>query len=860
MKNFGIIVHNHLENNREITTKTGLIRSLRSFYTSNELAIQSSYQVHDSIATSFIITANYEDSEYQMFINRFNEIGNFHSNKERTPAKHCEKNMWLIKPAALNQGKGIEVCRTLKEIVKSFRSKPINSLWVIQKYIEKPLLFKGRKFDIRIWAVATGKHEFFYYRHGYLRTSSSEYDTQATDNYIHLTNNCLQKYGENYGMYEKGNTLSFKDFQDYLDTEFPIYNLDFNRDFLPRIKDLMIDAYLSGKKNMHKSKRKSVFEFLGFDFLIDEDFRVWLIEVNTNPYLGIPNDYIDKLLPLMLDDLLDITLDHYIPPKVPRDRVDNDFELLYAEYGSAFSREGLNQRQNYSTPMYPKSELAQVPMCKQNTNNKNDEDPPKPIVKDLLQTIKHIVENSTTQEISEFTEITSRVMSQINNWELLSEEQLSKSLQALQIIAVGNGAAALIDSDHINSIFSLLNSENVSENTQTALLEAAILAWHNMKFRKEIVKKGIIPLLVSLALSSSCTALRDISFKGLQSLCTNPTKGVYIPGKSREHTIIKEKFLFEGGVLGLMKIAKNLGENEDMKEKVEEIMKVLNFEYHIIDWETLRSLIEKTLNGQHILPSVLDKDFLAYAKEKIEESNNAKRAEIRSRLERDKARKEEEDETRKKQSEILKQKLQEKKQKADEYIKKRYEEIRKIKMNELKKQSNLNRTIEDKLVEEKRHALLIKLKKAEELEVIQEFKIKQQEQLIRKNEMIRKKRIQERKKLFLRESSRFKPNHDRSKSQKRAEDRDKLDFEKTFSKLYYKKRTLDKLESIDDSFLSAPDMHYSKLESSKLIGSLVYNHKDKKNIRKISPMTSKKNLFKIYGRAFINSESPMSAK
>ncbi len=26
--------------------------------------------------------------------------------------------------------------------------------------------------------------------------------------------------------------------------------------------------------------------------MIDEDFRVWLIEVNDNPYLGISNDFI----------------------------------------------------------------------------------------------------------------------------------------------------------------------------------------------------------------------------------------------------------------------------------------------------------------------------------------------------------------------------------------------------------------------------------------------------------------------------------------------------------------------------------------------------------------------------------------
>ena len=26
--------------------------------------------------------------------------------------------------------------------------------------------------------------------------------------------------------------------------------------------------------------------------MIDEDYRVWLIEVNENPYLGVPNDFI----------------------------------------------------------------------------------------------------------------------------------------------------------------------------------------------------------------------------------------------------------------------------------------------------------------------------------------------------------------------------------------------------------------------------------------------------------------------------------------------------------------------------------------------------------------------------------------
>lgn len=58
---------------------------------------------------------------------------------------------------------------------------------------------------------------------------------------------------------------------------------------LPRIKDLVIDCFLAGMPTLNPNKRDNCFELMGFDFLIDEDFRVWLIEVNTNPYFGVVN-------------------------------------------------------------------------------------------------------------------------------------------------------------------------------------------------------------------------------------------------------------------------------------------------------------------------------------------------------------------------------------------------------------------------------------------------------------------------------------------------------------------------------------------------------------------------------------------
>jgi hypothetical protein len=129
----------------------------------------------------------------------------------------------------------------------------------------------------------------------------------------------LQQHGTNYGKHEDGNTVSYDVLQDYLDQTFPDLQLSVREHFVPRMKDLIIDSILSVKTQLNPNKRKNVFEIFGYDFLIDEDFRVWLIEVNTNPYLGIPNTFIGKnvcllrvienLLPKMMDDMFQLVLD-----------------------------------------------------------------------------------------------------------------------------------------------------------------------------------------------------------------------------------------------------------------------------------------------------------------------------------------------------------------------------------------------------------------------------------------------------------------------------------------------------------------------------------------------------------------------
>lgn len=43
--------------------------------------------------------------------------------------------------------------------------------FIVQKYIESPLLINGRKFDIRVWVLVTHNLECFFFKEGYIRTS-----------------------------------------------------------------------------------------------------------------------------------------------------------------------------------------------------------------------------------------------------------------------------------------------------------------------------------------------------------------------------------------------------------------------------------------------------------------------------------------------------------------------------------------------------------------------------------------------------------------------------------------------------------------------------------------------------------------
>jgi tubulin polyglutamylase TTLL1 len=134
-----------------------------------------------------------------------------------------------------NRGNGITVCKQISDIKKIVcnRQRHDNGkfkTYIVQEYLCRPFLYHKRKFDIRHYMLISsinGIIKGYWYEEGYLRTTSYEYSLGELHSSVHLTNDAVQKYCKEYGKFEKGNKVSYKEFQDYLDGKFGKGTYDF---------------------------------------------------------------------------------------------------------------------------------------------------------------------------------------------------------------------------------------------------------------------------------------------------------------------------------------------------------------------------------------------------------------------------------------------------------------------------------------------------------------------------------------------------------------------------------------------------------------------------------------------------------
>ena len=197
---------------------------------------------------------------------------------------------------------------------------------LLQKYLENPLLYNGRKFDMRIWVLLNHEMNVYFFKEGHLKATSEKYNIKSNDLFIHLTNYSVQKYNIHFSEFEHGNEISFEQFQIFLDKKMEDENkrkVNFKNDILPKIKKIIMISMETIKESINEYQRKFCFELFGYDFIFDNDFNPFLLEINTNPGLEESSPLINMLIPRMIDDLFRLTIDKIFLPDYENNNVKN---------------------------------------------------------------------------------------------------------------------------------------------------------------------------------------------------------------------------------------------------------------------------------------------------------------------------------------------------------------------------------------------------------------------------------------------------------------------------------------------------------------------------------------------------------
>mmetsp|Transcript_7427 Transcript_7427/g.11616 ORF Transcript_7427/g.11616 Transcript_7427/m.11616 type:complete len:124 (-) Transcript_7427:163-534(-) len=119
--------------------------------------------------------------------------------------------------------------------------------------------------------------------------------------------------GDDFGKFENFNKMSLSDFQKYLNYNHGGMRVDVWKHIIPQIKRLIADTYRATCFKMDPLRLKNQFEVLGYDFMLDEDFKLSLIEVNTNPSLETDSPLLSRIVPELIEATFKLVLDPVFP-------------------------------------------------------------------------------------------------------------------------------------------------------------------------------------------------------------------------------------------------------------------------------------------------------------------------------------------------------------------------------------------------------------------------------------------------------------------------------------------------------------------------------------------------------------------
>lgn len=189
---------------------------------------------------------------------------------------------------------------------------------VISEYLDKPLLFKGYKFDLRIYVLVTSFYplKIYIFREGLVRLATNKYieiGAKGYDKASHLTNTSigkqyegkksLRQYEDDVSQY----VMSFAAFFSQLKKEGADVDLIWNQIYDIIIKTILsVEGIVSDFTKEHFQDRSKCFELYGFDVMIEKDLKPWILEVNLLPSCAMTSKLDKTVKPNLIHNLFNL--------------------------------------------------------------------------------------------------------------------------------------------------------------------------------------------------------------------------------------------------------------------------------------------------------------------------------------------------------------------------------------------------------------------------------------------------------------------------------------------------------------------------------------------------------------------------
>jgi hypothetical protein len=234
------------------------------------------------------------------------------------------QNIWMVKPAAKSRGRGI-ACFTDLPALSAYTGMGgagggRRAHWVVQKYLENPLLVASRKFDIRQWVLVTDWNPLtvWFYGEAYARFGAEDYTTaegELGNRFVHLVNNSISKHSDSFGevataengVQVRENMWPCSDLRQFLAELHGGEGDPWLDTVQPRMKEAATWALQCAADSVEH--RKNSWELYGYDFMLDDELKPWLIEINSSPACDYSTAVTERYVQNALADLLKVTID-----------------------------------------------------------------------------------------------------------------------------------------------------------------------------------------------------------------------------------------------------------------------------------------------------------------------------------------------------------------------------------------------------------------------------------------------------------------------------------------------------------------------------------------------------------------------